>query len=123
MFDRGLPRVSWIVGGAEHILVISDCIAIQMTFLENLKASLLSKFRLDRQIAWDGIWSFVLRAISIGLGFLSTVLLARLLGAEGYGIYSYVFAWVMLLSILAQAGLPDLVVRETAQGIAQNRPD
>jgi O-antigen/teichoic acid export membrane protein len=46
------------------------------------------------------------------------VLLARMLGAEGYGIYAYAFALVTLLAMPAKAGLPQLVVRETARGVA-----
>ncbi|MCU4137990.1 MAG: Membrane protein involved in the export of O-antigen and teichoic acid [Thermodesulfobacteria bacterium] len=55
--------------------------------------------------------------------FMTTVLLARILGAEGYGIYAYAFAFVMLLSMPAQAGLPTLVIRETARGMAEGKPE
>lgn len=33
----------------------------------------------------DGVGTFVLKGVNAGFTFLSTVLLARLLGAEGYG--------------------------------------
>jgi O-antigen/teichoic acid export membrane protein len=49
--------------------------------------------------------------LSIGVG----VVLARALGAEGYGDYSFVFALVTVMAIPAQMGLPSLVVRETAK--------
>jgi O-antigen/teichoic acid export membrane protein len=75
------------------------------------------------RIAWDTGWSFVIKTSSIGFGFFTAVLLARMLGAEGYGIYAYAFAVVTLLAIPAQAGLPQLVVRETARGMAGARPD
>jgi O-antigen/teichoic acid export membrane protein len=75
------------------------------------------------RLAWEASWSFLLKTASTGLTFLSTVLLARLLGAEGYGIYAYAYAFVWLLALPAQAGLPNLVIRETAQGLAQARPD
>lgn len=67
-------------------------------------------------------WSFALKASSVGFGFLTTVLLARLLGARGYGIYAYAYSLVMLLAMPAHAGLPNLVVRETARGLAEGRP-
>lgn len=46
-----------------------------------------------------------------------------LLGAEGYGLYTYTYALVMLVALPAQARLPNLVLRETARGMAQGRPD
>src|SRR5690554_6430006 len=74
-------------------------------------------------LARETLWSFTLKASSAGLGFLSTVLLARLLGAEGYGIYAYAYALVMLLAMPATAGLPNLVIRETAKGLASGHPE
>jgi len=49
-----------------------------------------------------------------GLGFLTTLTLARLLKAEGYGAYSYALAWVNLLVILGQCGFEKLLTREVA---------
>jgi O-antigen/teichoic acid export membrane protein len=49
------------------------------------------------------------------LGFALAVLLARALGAEGYGIYAFVFSIVSILAVPAQLGLPHLLVRETAR--------
>src|SRR5690606_12549330 len=43
------------------------------------------------------------------------VLLARLLGPEGYGLYSYALAWATMLGIPVQFGIPTLVVREVAR--------
>jgi len=50
------------------------------------------------------------RSISLGIG----VRLARVLGADGYGIYAYAFAIMTLLMIPAQAGVPTLLMREAA---------
>jgi len=50
------------------------------------------------------------RALGIVLG----ILLARWLGAEGYGTYAFVMAWVVILNIPAQFGLPDLLMRDLA---------
>nr|MBV6629024.1 flippase [Oceanococcus sp. HetDA_MAG_MS8] len=41
-------------------------------------------------------------------------MLARTLGADGYGIYSYAFAVMSLLMVLAEAGVPTLLMREVA---------
>jgi O-antigen/teichoic acid export membrane protein len=50
------------------------------------------------------------RAIGIALG----IILARWLGAEGYGTYAFVMAWVVILNVPAQFGLPDLLMRDLA---------
>ncbi|MFO7971299.1 MAG: DUF368 domain-containing protein, partial [Desulfobacterales bacterium] len=83
--------------------------------------------RLDRlgwgtPVAKDAAWSLILKIIYTGISFLIAVALARLLGAEGYGIYAYAYAVVILLALPAHAGLPNLVVRETARGMAANQP-
>ena len=52
------------------------------------------------------------RVIGIVLG----IILARWLGAEGYGTYAFVMAWVVILNIPAQFGLPDLLMRDLAVG-------
>ena len=61
--------------------------------------------------------SMSLKLTSVGLTFLTTVLLARLLGPSDYGMYAFVYATVSLLSVPAKFGLPTLVVRETARGM------
>ena len=49
------------------------------------------------------------------LAFVGAALLARYLGSSQYGLYAYVLSLVTILSIPAQLGLPQLVVRETAK--------
>lgn len=61
-----------------------------------------------------GIGSLFVKAASMGLTLATAVVLARALGAEGYGVYSFVFAIAALLATPAQLGLPTLLVRETA---------
>lgn len=58
--------------------------------------------------------SFALSVTATGLGFLTSVVLARALGAGGYGAYAYAFAWVNVLCIPAQLGFDKLLVREVA---------
>ncbi len=57
-----------------------------------------------------GLINLTERAIGIVLG----VILARWLGAEGYGTYAFVMAWVVILNIPAQFGLPELLMRDLA---------
>jgi O-antigen/teichoic acid export membrane protein len=60
-----------------------------------------------------------LRILFAGLSLAGTVVLARVLGAENYGIYSYCLAWVVLLGIPAILGTDQLLVREVAAGLTR----
>lgn len=62
-----------------------------------------------------GAGSVLLKLSHIILTLVLSILLARALGPEGYGIYSYNYALIMLLAIPAMFGLPNLVIRETAK--------
>lgn len=71
-----------------------------------------------KQLVRGGLGSLLVKATSAGAGLFITIVLARALGPEGYGLYAYVLSLVSLLSVPAQAGLPVLVVRETAKARA-----
>lgn len=71
------------------------------------------------QLLRGGIGSIVVKTVAMSLSLAMTLALARLLGPEGFGIYSYVFALITMLAIPVQKGLPQLVVRETAQAHAE----
>lgn len=81
----------------------------------------LMKDYFQRQIGREMLVSMGLKFSRMGLVFLGTVLLARILGPSDYGVYSYVFAIISIISIPSQFGLPTLVVRETASGVAQKK--
>ena len=61
------------------------------------------------------IGTFLLRLVSLAAGLAGSVVLARTLGADGYGIYAYIFSIVTVMAIPAQVGMPTLIVRETAR--------
>ena len=65
------------------------------------------------------IGSLGLKIAATGFAFITSVVLARLLGSEGLGAYSYILSWIGLLSIPAVLGLDYLLVKEIA--IANNR--
>lgn len=62
---------------------------------------------------------FLLKVAVTGLFFVTSVVLARLLGASGYGAYTYALTWSGLLSLLASLGLGQLVTRSMAAYEAQ----
>lgn len=76
----------------------------------------------NSKLVRDTGWTFALKILSRALGLGVALVLARALGAEGYGIYAFAYALVTLLALPAQAGLPALLIRETARGMTSGRP-
>jgi len=70
-----------------------------------------------------GAGSAFLKMSNVGLQFLLTITLARFLGVEGFGTYTYVIALLTILSIPAQMGIPTLVIRMTASYMVDGRYD
>src|SRR5258708_5590299 len=48
---------------------------------------------------------FIIRVISAGLAYFAQVLLARWMGTSDYGIYVYVWTWVLLLGSMMDFGI------------------
>lgn len=69
---------------------------------------------LRAEIVRGGMGSFGLKAAQTVLTLGLMVLLARMLGAEGYGLYAYMLAVVEILGIPVQTGVGTLAVREVA---------
>jgi len=69
-------------------------------------------------MARRGGLSILVKVLGVGLSFLVTVALVRVLGAEAFGTYAFAFAIISLLAVPVQAGLPPLIVRETARAQA-----
>jgi O-antigen/teichoic acid export membrane protein len=67
-----------------------------------------------RGLAANSLGVMAMRIGSMGLGFVSTVILARYLGASGYGIYAWALAWATVLQLIATLGLDTLTIREIA---------
>ena len=64
-----------------------------------------------------------IRAFGMALGFLTTLLLARWLGVDGFGIYSYVAAWIAVSVALGAAGFERLLVRNVPAYLSTDRLD
>jgi O-antigen/teichoic acid export membrane protein len=67
-----------------------------------------------------GTYIVLLRGIGTVLAFILSVMLARSLGAEGYGSYSFALSVLMIISIPIQSGIPILAVREAAIAAVKN---
>ncbi len=65
--------------------------------------------------------TLAMRFAGAGLGFFSHVAFARLLGREDYGLFAGLWAWVVLLGMLAPLGLATANTRLAAQYLERNR--
>lgn len=66
------------------------------------------------RLAFAALSAFSINAAGVGLAFGAQLLAARLLGAESYGIYAYVIAWVAVLGLLATLGFEPAILRFAA---------
>ena len=82
--------------------------------IARIKTLLEAQGVLGQQLIKVAFGSMGMKVASKGLGFLNAILLAKLLGAAGYGIYAYVLALVTFITIPAQMGIPTLATREIA---------
>ena len=78
---------------------------------------------LTSELVRRSIWSVALKLAAVFGTLIVSVLLARQLGSQGFGVYSFVLAIVSLLVVPAQLGMPSLVVRETAKAQVSARWD
>ena len=65
----------------------------------------------DRVLATRAAIAMGLRLGGVALAYLSNVLLSRLLGLHGYGLYAILIGWVSLLSVQARLGFDATVLR------------
>jgi O-antigen/teichoic acid export membrane protein len=87
---------------------------MNMRVSPRVMSSLLPGGSTRRGLATNSLGVMAMRIGSMGLGFASTVILARYLGASGYGIYAWALAWATVLQLVATLGLDTLAVREVA---------
>lgn len=70
--------------------------------------------RLASSLSAQGIGNTALNLITLGLNFGTTLILSRLLGSDGFGVYAFAIALATLISVPAVLGLTPLLVREVA---------
>lgn len=70
--------------------------------------------RLGGHLVRSATASVLLKVANAGCVYAIAIILARSLGPDQYGMYSFAFALVMLLMVATKAGFPELLVREVA---------
>lgn len=73
---------------------------------------------LKAKLLRGGLGSIGIQMADVALSLAMAIVLARVLGTDGFGIYTYIFALISLLAMPAKFGMPGLVVRETARAEA-----
>ncbi len=87
------------------------------TVIKNLQTKIITWLKendLRSQILKGSASSFIIQVVFAGLSFLTSVIMARFLGADGYGTYNNATAWVQILVPLASLGFGVLIVRDVA---------
>jgi O-antigen/teichoic acid export membrane protein len=82
--------------------------------IANLLSQALHVFSSDgerQKTQRDAILAFTVRVLSAGLLYLSQIVLARWMGSFEYGIYVFVWTWVLILGGLAHFGLNTASIR------------
>ncbi|HVV39871.1 MAG TPA: oligosaccharide flippase family protein [Nitrobacter sp.] len=79
-------------------------IAPQVTLTGRLRAMLSgsSEASLTKRLAGT---IFLIRVVSAGLAYIAQILLARWMGSSDYGVYVYVWTWVLLLGSMMDFGI------------------
>ena len=65
----------------------------------------------SRLLARGSVVAFAIHVCGAGLTYCSQLLIARSIGADGYGIYAYVLAWITMLAYLAALGFDVSLLR------------
>jgi O-antigen/teichoic acid export membrane protein len=64
-----------------------------------------------RRVARGSIAAFAIYVVSIGLTYVSQLLIARMVGVDIYGMYAYVLAWMTVLAYFSALGFDVAILR------------
>jgi len=86
-----------------------------------MNKTIKSKYKNIKKYLHNTLWILSEKFIGLGVVFLVAVVVARYLGPENFGIYSYVVSIVSLFAVAGHMGLSGLVVRELVNNPAESR--
>lgn len=86
----------------------------------NVVRAFLTQWLGTASFSRDAIASFALHIFSAAVGLVTTLILARLIGAANYGIYAVSIVYANVFAYVACLGFPQLIVRTQARATATN---
>lgn len=79
-----------------------------------------SETALGSILARGAAGDFIVKATGIGLILVTQAILARIMGPDEFGNYTYVMAWVLVLALIARLGLDNTLLRFVAAYYAEH---
>lgn len=68
-------------------------------------------------------FTFLIRVVNAGIAFVTQILLARWIGAGAFGLYAYVWTWVLLLGAVGSLGLANATQRFIPEYVERSQDD
>lgn len=83
-----------------------------LVFRINLESYNLS---IQKKIVKNTIYNFLVKAIALAFGFVASVVVARFLGPEKYGVYSFVIWLLGTVGLLVNLGIPTTITKYVSE--------
>lgn len=93
------------------------------TEVKRLLDGLFSSAGIRAQLARGTLRGLVVTTLGIGVGFLVQVAIARLLGVDQFGVYSWALAWINFLVLISCSGLEGLMGQKLPAYLIDKRYD
>ncbi len=75
---------------------------------------------IHKKIAKNAVYNFLIKAITLAFGFIASVVTARFLGPERYGVYSFVIWLLFVVGLLVNLGLNTTVTKYVSEYWGRN---
>jgi O-antigen/teichoic acid export membrane protein len=75
---------------------------------------------IQKKIAKNATYNFLVKAIGLAFGFVASVVVARYLGPEKYGIYSFVIWFLGMVGLLVNLGIPTTITKYVSEYLGRN---
>ena len=99
------------MNAAQNITAVTDTVTgVVRQAVQEMRAILAANGERQRTQR-DALTAFTVRVASAGLLYLSQIVMARWIGAHDYGIYVFVWTWVLVLGGLSHLGFSLVMIR------------
>ncbi|MCK4404649.1 MAG: flippase [candidate division Zixibacteria bacterium] len=70
---------------------------------------------IQKKIAKNAIYNFLVKAIGLAFAFVASVVVARFLGPDKYGVYSFVIWFLTMVGLLVNLGIPTTITKYVSE--------